>query len=86
MIDRIKTLFKNYSWDFHLWSMKITGDTKLDEVKRQLPAYITVDWHNPVQVGKGILYPVTWIKGHKMKRKQYLGFVEGVYCGCTLMC
>lgn len=65
--------------------MEIPVNTNIDEIKRQLPAYVKVDWQNPEQVGKGLLYPVTWIKGQKMKKKQYLGFVEGAYCGCTLM-
>ncbi|WP_207514951.1 hypothetical protein [Longitalea luteola] len=86
MINCITTLFKNHAWEFHCWSTAIAGNKNVEEVKSQLPDYVNVDWQNPVQFGTGILYPVTWIKGHKMKRKQYVGFVDGVFCGCTLLC
>ncbi|WP_205512178.1 hypothetical protein [Longitalea arenae] len=85
MIERLTSLFKNYLWEFHCWSTQVPMDTSLEEIKRQLPAYISVDWQRPEQFGQGLLYPVTRIKGHRMKRRQYIGFVEGAYCGCTLM-
>jgi hypothetical protein len=83
MIGRIKTLFKNYSWEFHLWSMGIAIDTDIEEVKSQLPPFVIVDWQKPVKFGDGLLYQVTWIKGHKMKQKKYLGFIDGGYGGCV---
>jgi hypothetical protein len=85
MLKGIKSLFKDYSSDFYLWSQEIAIDTNLDEVKRQLPSYVTVDWQSPESLGKGLLYPVTMIKGRKLKQRWFLGFVDGAYSGCIIM-
>jgi hypothetical protein len=84
MLKRIKTLFKDYSWDFHLWSQEIAIDTNIEDVKRLSPSYVTVDWQNPESLGRGELYPVTWIKGHKIRQRRYLGFVDGLYSGSVI--
>jgi hypothetical protein len=84
MLERIKALFKDYSWDFHMWSQEIPIDTHIDDVKRQIPSYIEVDWQNPETLGKGKLYPVIWIKGHKITKRRFLGFVDELYSGCIM--
>ena len=84
MLKHIKAIFKDYFPDFYVWSRQIPIDTHIDHVKHQLPSYIRVDWLNPESLGKGLLYPVTWIKGHKMRGKEFLGFVDGLYSGCIL--
>ena len=84
MLRYIKAIFKDYFWDFYLWSQEIPIDTPIDEVKPQLPSYVKVDWQNPEPLGKGFLYSVTWIKGHKIRQRRYLGFVDGLYSGCVI--
>jgi hypothetical protein len=84
MLDHIKNLFKDYSWEFYLWSQEVPIDTPIETVKSQLPPYAKVDWQNSESLGKGILYPVTWIKGQRGKTKHFLGFVDGLYSGCII--
>jgi hypothetical protein len=85
MLKRIKAIFKDYFWDFYLWSQEVPIDTNIDDVKKQLPPYAKVDWQNPEALGKGLLYPVFWIKGHKSHQRKYLGFVDGLYSGCVIV-
>lgn len=84
MLNLIKSIFKDHFFDFYLWSQEVTIHTPLDDVKGLLPGYVKVDWNKPEQLGKGLLYPVTWIKGHRKKKRKYLGFVDGLYSGCVI--
>ncbi|NII27073.1 hypothetical protein HB364_18430 [Pseudoflavitalea sp. X16] len=84
MLKLFRGIFKDYFWDFYRWAQQVPFDTPLAEVKAQLPLYAKVDWANPAIMGKGLLYPVIWIKGYKKRQKALLGFVDGLYTGCVI--
>lgn len=79
---KIKAAFKDYYWDFQVWSQSIPIDTHISDVKKQLPNYVTIDWVNPERLGNGLLFRVIRIKGHpKSKSTDFLGFVNDLYSG-----
>ncbi len=84
LLKKLRNLFKDHYWDFYMWSQTVPIDTHISVVKEQLPDYIVVDWERPTKFGNGLLYEVTYIKGHrKTPIVSYLGFVNELYCGCT---
>lgn len=86
MLSKIlKGWFKDYYWDFYMWSQSVPIDTHIDDVIKLIPNYATVDWGNPKKLGEGLLYPVVKIRGHHKKKSTcFLGFVDGLYTGCVI--
>lgn len=82
LLGKLSTIFKDYYWDFRVWSQNLPIDTHISSVKKLLPHYVTIDWENPEILGNGLLFPITKIKGHtKDKSTHFLGFVNDLYSG-----
>ena len=77
----LTSCLRDHTTDAGQWMINIKPGTTLEEVKRDQPDYVTIDWDNPDTVDNKVRYWITDIKGanESLEMLHKLIFVDNKY-------
>ena len=77
------TSCKSYYNDTIDWMDKIELGTRLADVKKNQPDFVTVDWNKPDTLDEGLRFRIEKIKGNNdiLDMEHYLVFSDNKYTG-----
>jgi len=58
------------------WADNIEAGTSIEDVKKNQPDFIIIDWDNPIEMDSEIWYEIVEIKGNRdvLKMQNFLAF------------